>query len=69
MELLFANVKGPVRDVMRKSGLLAVIGPQRIFLSVADAVDCVVDHSAFTTCQREHPYLDLEEQPRSKKYK
>ena len=69
VELLFANVKGPVRDVMRKSGLLAVIGPQRIFLSVADAVDCVLDHTAFTTCQREHPYLDLEEQPRSKKYK
>jgi len=62
VELLFANVKGPVRDVMRKSGLLAVIGPQRIFLSVADAVDCVLDHAAFTTCQREHPYLDLEDQ-------
>ncbi len=63
VELLFANVKGPVRDVLRKSGLLAVIGPQRVFLSVAEAVSCLMEKSGepFSTCQRDHPYLDLEE--------
>ncbi len=38
--LLLANVKGPVRDVLKTSGLYDRIGGKRFFFSVADAVNC-----------------------------
>ncbi len=63
VELLFANVKGPVRDVLRRSGLYAVIGPQRFFLSVAEAVNCLLEQqtSNVNHCRHQHPYRDLEQ--------
>lgn len=38
IRLLFANVKGPVRDVMVRSGLLKKIGPHDLALRIHDAV-------------------------------
>ena len=39
MEMLFASVKGPVRDKMNKSDLLEKIGDDQFFLTVQDAVN------------------------------
>ena len=38
VELVVAGLKGPVRDVLEKAGLLDVIGRDRFFLEVHDAV-------------------------------
>lgn len=38
VELAFANVKRPVRDVMDKAGITNAIGAERIYLNVEDAV-------------------------------
>lgn len=37
--LLFAGIKGPVKDVMQRSGFYDALGEQRFFFDVADAVD------------------------------
>jgi SulP family sulfate permease len=37
--VLWAQVKGPVRDILDRSGLIQKIGPEHIFLSLQDAVD------------------------------
>ncbi len=41
MDLYLANVKGPVRRVMRASGLWELIGPDNIYLELSIAVDCI----------------------------
>lgn len=38
IRLVFANVKGPVQDVMTRSGLLAKLGEENVFLTVHDAM-------------------------------
>ena len=38
-EVVLAQVKGPVRDRMRRSGLMERVGVERVFLSVEAAVD------------------------------
>ncbi len=38
IRVLFAGVKGPVRDRLAKAGLVDVLGPDRFFLEVKDAV-------------------------------
>jgi high affinity sulfate transporter 1 len=38
IEVLLAQVKGPVRDRMRKTGLMEMVGEERVYLSVAAAV-------------------------------
>ena len=38
-EVVLAQVKGPVRDRMRRSGLMERVGEDRVFLSVEAAVD------------------------------
>ncbi len=40
IEMLFASVKGPVRDAMVKSHLLEKIGKRNFFMSIQDAVEC-----------------------------
>lgn len=37
-----AGVKGPVRDVLRRSGLYAMLGEERVMLRIQDAVDAVL---------------------------
>ncbi len=39
VELLLANVKGPVRDVFERSGFTDELGKERLFFSVHDAVE------------------------------
>ena len=38
IELLLSNVKGPVRDVLERSGLMTALGNERTFLSTGDAM-------------------------------
>jgi MFS superfamily sulfate permease-like transporter len=38
IEVLLAQVKGPVRDRMRKMGMMEMVGEDRVYLSVAAAV-------------------------------
>jgi len=39
IDLMFAGVKGPVRDIFKKSGLDDVIGPEHFYLNVSKAVE------------------------------
>jgi SulP family sulfate permease len=39
MGLLFSGVKGPVRDAMRKSGLVDTMGEESLFPRIQNAVD------------------------------
>ena len=41
LDIAFSNVKGPIRDALVKSGLMAVIGQNRIFLTIQEAVDAL----------------------------
>ena len=41
LDIAFSNVKGPIRDALVKSGLMEVIGHDRIFLTIQDAVDAL----------------------------
>jgi len=41
VELHFANIKGPVRDLLRRSGFWSTLGEERFHLSVHDAVESV----------------------------
>jgi hypothetical protein len=43
VELLLAQVRGPVRDRLRRTGLMDAIGDTHVFPSVADAVDHWLD--------------------------
>lgn len=40
IELVFASVKGPVRDALAKSHLIEKLGEKRFFMSIQDAIDC-----------------------------
>jgi len=40
IEVVFTGLKGPVRDVINKSGLITKIGYDRCFMSIQEAVDC-----------------------------
>ena len=40
IEFYFANVKGPVRDVMKRSGFYQRLGADHFFFNVHDAVQC-----------------------------
>ncbi|MEY4133807.1 MAG: SulP family inorganic anion transporter [Saprospiraceae bacterium] len=41
LDIAFSNVKGPIRDALAKSGLMTVIGHDRIFLTIQEAVDAL----------------------------
>lgn len=41
LDIAFSNVKGPIRDALVKSGLMEVIGHDRIFLTIQEAVDAL----------------------------
>jgi SulP family sulfate permease len=43
VELYFARVKGPVREVMQRSGFYEALGPDRFYFRVHDAVNHVLD--------------------------
>ena len=45
IELLLANLRAPVRDVLQRSGLIERIGKQHIYLSVEDGVRAFQDGS------------------------
>ncbi|MCH8550358.1 MAG: solute carrier family 26 protein [Natronospirillum sp.] len=47
--LFLANVKGPVRDVMVRSGFVAALGEQRFFISTEDAVQAAREWAEGTT--------------------
>jgi SulP family sulfate permease len=49
IELYFANVKQPVRNVMEASGFWQQLGEDHFFLSVHDAVQCVLGKGDFCT--------------------
>ncbi len=40
IHLLFAGLKGPVRDAMVRSGMMGTIGTNHLFMDVQEAVDC-----------------------------
>ena len=40
IEMVFASVKGPVRDALAKSHLMEKLGEKRFFMSIQDAIDC-----------------------------
>jgi SulP family sulfate permease len=40
VEVVFTGLKGPVRDIIHKSGLIDKIGYDRCFMSIQEAVDC-----------------------------
>jgi SulP family sulfate permease len=39
IEVIFAGVKGPVRDLLKRSGLEDTIGPEQFYLDISMAVD------------------------------
>ena len=39
IDVMLAQVKGPVRDRMRRSGLMDLVGEERVYLSVEAAVE------------------------------
>ena len=39
IKLLMANLKGPVREVVRRSGFYYQLGAQNCFFTIQDAVD------------------------------
>jgi SulP family sulfate permease len=51
IELAFCNIKGPVVDVMRRSGLLDKIGGERIFLTEQAALEDFEKRLAGATAQ------------------
>lgn len=55
IRFFMTNVKGPVRDVMRRSGLRVLIGEGHFFLSIPDAVDFI-----HTNVQKDHQNLSLQ---------
>ncbi|NND07056.1 MAG: solute carrier family 26 protein [Saprospiraceae bacterium] len=55
VQMLFADVKGPVRDAMAKYGLTDQIGRDRFFMDVQSAVD-FFDHGASSTLDPEGTY-------------
>ncbi len=49
IELLLAGVKGPVRDVLERAGVVALLGPEHLFHEVEDAVASLEAPSASRT--------------------
>ncbi len=49
IELVFSGLKGPVRDTIKKSGLIKKIGFDHCFMSIQEAVDCYKD-----SCKKEN---------------
>ncbi|MDX1619095.1 MAG: solute carrier family 26 protein [Balneolaceae bacterium] len=45
IDVLFTGVKGPVRDIFKRSGLDDVIGPEQFYLDIAHAVDSLEKES------------------------
>lgn len=45
-DMFLANVKGPVRQVMRRSGLAELLGDDHVFLDLSSAVDAIRERSA-----------------------
>jgi SulP family sulfate permease len=43
IDVLFTGVKGPVRDLFRRSGLADVIGPEQFYLDIPHAVESLQD--------------------------
>lgn len=41
IQLFFANVKGPVMDVMKKSGFYSTLGKDHFFLELHEAVEII----------------------------
>lgn len=39
IEITFSGVKGPVRDVMEKGGVISKLGIDNFYMSIQDAVD------------------------------
>lgn len=50
--VLFADVKGPVRDILKKTGIMEMVGEDRIFLSVNKAYQAIREKDSFVS----HPY-------------
>jgi len=43
IEIAFSGIKGPVRDAMRKGGVIDKINFNHCFMSIQEAVDCYKD--------------------------
>ena len=56
MTLAFAEVKGPVKDRLRRYGLCDAIGPDRFFPTIGTAVNGYIDATGTT-------WVDWEERP------
>ncbi len=56
VEVIFSSLKGPVRDTIRKSGLIKKIGFDRCFISVQEAIDCYKNkcHDVSKEVKHEH---------------
>lgn len=55
IELYFANVKGPVREIMGASGFTSALGEDHFFLSIHDAVQTAQEHIT----ERDHLTAEL----------
>lgn len=45
IDVIFTGVKGPVRDMFKRSGLDDIIGPEQFYLDIAHAVDSLEEES------------------------
>ncbi|MFH5832064.1 STAS domain-containing protein [Halalkalibaculum sp. DA3122] len=45
VDVMFTGVKGPVRDIFRRSGLDDVIGPDQFYLDISHAVENLEEES------------------------
>ncbi len=52
IQFFFADVKGPVRDIMKRGGIFELIGEDQIFLSVEDAIQALHEGGDLSP----HPY-------------
>jgi len=57
IEVVFTGLKGPVRDVINKSGLITKIGYDRCFMSIQEAVDCY--NTSCKNSNAEHKFQDF----------
>lgn len=57
IRMLFAGVKGPVREVMQRSGFFAALGPENFFLSLHDATLALETGSAATSTIAPDPLI------------
>ncbi len=61
--LYFAGTKGPVLDVMKRSGFHARLGGTRFFLNVADAVDAAASDTAERPVQKSQSAPEEDQDP------